>query len=66
MTKYLYSYDVVRVDSGLNRPIARGFETKAEATVLEIDATNNVPNRRFKVVQRRRPNPAYVSVQPVA
>jgi hypothetical protein len=60
MTKFIYSYDVVRVVDGLNRAIATGFASKAEAQGLEIQATNNVPGRTFKVRQRRHANPAYV------
>lgn len=61
MSKYLYTYDVVRVGSGLNVPIARGYTNKALATQHEIDATNNVPQRQFKVRQRRHANPAYAA-----
>jgi hypothetical protein len=60
MTKFLYTYDVVRVDSGVNRPIATGFGDKALATRLSIAALNNVKGRDFVVKQRRTRNPLYV------
>ncbi len=62
MTKYLYSFAVVRVDAGIRRDIAVGFEDKATANSLAVAATNNVPGREFVVKQRRTLNPAYVPV----
>jgi hypothetical protein len=58
-TKYLYTYAVVRVDSGVRRDIAVGFTSKADAEGLAVLATNNVPGREFVVKQRRTLNPAH-------
>lgn len=59
MTKYLYTFAVVRVDSGIRRDIAVGFTTKADAERLAVIATNNVPGREFAVKERRTLNPEY-------
>jgi hypothetical protein len=66
MTKFLYTYDVVRNDSGLKEIVYFGYEDKKLAEQIAVDAINNVPGRSFKVVQRRKLNPAYVTAEPVA
>jgi hypothetical protein len=43
-----------------------GYEDKSLAEEIAVDATNNVPGRMFKVVQRRKPNPDYVAVTSIA
>lgn len=60
MSKFLYTYDVIRVDNG--RAIAVGFEGKVIAERLTVIAINNVPGRVFKVRQKRTANPNYVAV----
>lgn len=66
MTKFIYTYDVIRTDVS-NRPVVYlGYPSKAEAETIAVAATNNVPGRTFKVVQRRKPNPDYVTVTPIA
>jgi hypothetical protein len=65
MTKFLYTYDVVRHDSGLKEVVYFGYDDKSLAEEIALAAINNVPGRMFKVVQRRKPNPNYVAVTPV-
>lgn len=61
MTKFLYTYDVIRTDVPERPVVYFGYSDKADAEFIAVVATNNVPGRTFKVVQRRKPNPAYVA-----
>lgn len=59
MTKFLYTYAVIRTDCVTNVDIATGYTDKAHANQLAVAATNNVPGRVFAVKQRRTLNPSY-------
>lgn len=66
ITKFIYTYDVVRVSKvdGRTRDIsiATGFSRKQLAEVLVKDATHRCPERTYAVRTRRKPNPAYAAV----